>query len=473
MKVGILITTFNRPEYLELCLDSLNVADIPSDAEVLIVDDGSTNEETIRLIRESGYTVILNNKNQSIKHSLLVGCDFLFEIKGCKEITNLDGDAMVKPNFLTVLRDLKYRFFDHLITGFNCLTKNRDGSERHKVLMTGEGFNMKKSVGGVNMYFDQAQYNRWIRPAIVKCMETQGNWDHQSCIAASKDVPGVICAVPSVVQHIGVNSSMGHSLSEPPDVADDFFFSEAEAAKIRMRRVQLRRKPSGSYVKGFKLPLKDVTLVGADCFDVTRLVKAVDVSCSGIDFGAVKIFSDQGNDERIIKIGRIANKAEYSVFIMKFLAQYIDTSHLLIVQHDGFVLNADAWNDKWLQYDYIGAPWMWYTEKNVGNGGFSLRSKRLHTILATDPNIIPQNEPRVTTNKEEDHCICRIYRNYLEAKYKIKFAPIEVAEKFSIEAWSVTPPGNKYNGQFGFHGRSVDFSDTPAHHHPSHLIQNL
>jgi hypothetical protein len=92
----------------------------------------------------------------------------------------------VKPNFLTVLKDLKYRFDEYLITGFNCLTKNLNGTERHRVLVKGDGFNMKASVGGVNMYFDKAQYRRWIKPAIMKCLETQGNWDHKAVLPRQK-----------------------------------------------------------------------------------------------------------------------------------------------------------------------------------------------------------------------------------------------------------------------------------------------
>lgn len=467
-KLGILVCTYNRPTYLEMCLDSLNVADKPGETEVVIVDDHSTDEETIKLIRESGYTAILNNKNQSIKHSLIIGCDFLFDVKGCDEIINLDADALVKSNFIAVLQDLKNRFSAQLITGFNCVTRNLNGTERHKVLMQSAGYNMKQSVGGVNLYFDVEQYCKWIKPALVLCLETQGNWDHLSCIAASKETQGVICAVPSVVQHIGIESSMGHSTTEPPDVADDFELTPLDRLKISDYRTKMHRKATTL----FKMHLSEVTLVGADCYDLSRLIKAIDISCLNIQFGAVKIFSDSVS-QRVTKIKRLHNKTDYSVFMMKELGKHIYTSHVLVVQHDGFLLNPQAWDNDWLQWDYIGAPWEWYKEHQVGNGGFSLRSKRLHDILARDPSIIPQNQAGVTRNKEEDHCICRLYRNYLETKYKIKFAPVEVARKFSIEAWQVPPPGNKYTGQFGFHGYSVDFSDAPADKNPKHLIKNL
>jgi hypothetical protein len=138
----------------------------------------------------------------------------------------------------------------------------------------------------------------------------------------------------------------------------------------------------------------------------------------------------------VIKIEPIKSKREYSEFVMKRLNQYFDTEFVLVFQHDGYVLDGSAWTDEFLEFDYSGAPWV-YDERNVGNGGFSLRSKRLQTILAED-NFIDVLHP-------EDQQICVVYRYYLEEKYGIKFAPIEVAQRFAFE--SIAPPCKT----FGFH----------------------
>lgn len=438
MKIGLLICTFNRPDYLQQCLASVKVADIPGDTEICIVDDHSTDETTRKLIREFDHPclscMICKKENRSIKDSLLAGIDYLFKL-GCTVVTNLDSDAIVAKNFLQVLLQLKQRFPDHIITGFNCLTRNRDGSERHKVLMEGEGFNLKKSVGGINMMFDKGQYTSWIRPSLIRCLATQGNWDHQSCIESERSGKEIVCAVPSVVQHIGINSSMNHALSEPPDVSDDF-------------------TGQPKFING-KLSLKNVTLVGADCLDVRRLMRAAEISQQHIEFGDVRIFSSNVNDSRVTHIPPINSKSDYSVFMMKHLWQYIKTDYLLVIQYDGFVLNAKAWRDEWFDYDYIGAPWEWYPDMKVGNGGFSFRSARLHKILGTDNAIIPMND-HLVKNKEEDHNICRLYRKYLERQHGIKFAPVEEARMFSIEAWN--SPNKTWNGEFGFHGREADIS---------------
>lgn len=159
-----------------------------------------------------------------------------------------------------------------------------------------------------------------------------------------------------------------------------------------------------------------------------------------IRFGSVKLFTSQAvSGENIIHIPKIASKAAYSRFALKNLQEHLQTSHLLIIQHDGFVLNPDAWDDEFLQYDYIGAPWFYPDEFNVGNGGFSLRSKRL--LIALQNEHVSQLHP-------EDWVIGRTYRRFLEGQ-GIRFAPESVARRFSIEG--NTKYGWKWSGQFGFH----------------------
>jgi hypothetical protein len=124
---------------------------------------------------------------------------------------------------------------------------------------------------------------------------------------------------------------------------------------------------------------------------------------------------------------------EYSRFVIKELVNHVSTSHVLIAQWDGYVLNPDAWKDEWLDYDYIGAVWH---DGAVGNGGFSLRSKRLLEALKDERFSAPFFP--------EDEKICRDWGPVLEKDYGIKIAPPEIAADFSIE-------GGRYTNQFGFH----------------------
>ena len=189
-----------------------------------------------------------------------------------------------------------------------------------------------------------------------------------------------------------------------------------------------------------KLHLPNVTLAGVDCLNVRRLVDVSKICQKHVQFGAVKILTSQGHpDPNIVKIPHQTYE-QISKFLIKDLNSYVETDYVLIIEHDGFILNAAAWTDLFFKYDYIGAPW-WYTDGyNVGNGGFSLRSKKLCEILANDSGI--------TRFHGEDHHICRTYRKRLENQ-GIRFAPECVARKFSCEGNHRT--GLKWNGQFGFH----------------------
>ncbi len=81
----------------------------------------------------------------------------------------------------------------------------------------------------------------------------------------------------------------------------------------------------------------------------------------------------------------------------------------------------------------------------VGNGGFSLRSKKLLTLLSgmSESNEISEYHP-------EDVVVCVRLRKELESR-GIVFAPEDVAGQFSFE--SLDDQNNyKWTDQFGFHG---------------------
>jgi len=163
-------------------------------------------------------------------------------------------------------------------------------------------------------------------------------------------------------------------------------------------------------------------------------------------FSAVKVIT-----ERLFP-----DKEGYSKFCIVAMANYVETSHVLVIQSDGWILNPGAWNDQWLQYDYIGAPWP-YATQDVGNGGFSLRSKKLLDTLKRVHHLFPRYHP-------EDVVICRDQRAWLERNYAVRFAPRSVAERFSIEAYGAK--NLRYNGQFGYHGAGIDFSHLPEAERP-------
>lgn len=181
-------------------------------------------------------------------------------------------------------------------------------------------------------------------------------------------------------------------------------------------------------------------MVCVDTLNYGKAVSAIRHSLDQIEPARTIFFTDIviHDSFEVIKIDTIRSKDEYSHFIVKKLAPYIKTEFVLIIQADGYVLDGSAWTDEFLQYDYIGATWQYQDGRNVGNGGFSLRSLKLHQILHED-DFIKHIYP-------EDEAIGRLYRGYLEKTYGIKFAPEALANRFSFEC------NEPKQSTLGFHG---------------------
>lgn len=142
-----------------------------------------------------------------------------------------------------------------------------------------------------------------------------------------------------------------------------------------------------------------------------------------------------------VPIPDIGSVAQYSQFMVKQLGAHFSAGHALIVQWDGFITDASRWEPGFLDYDYIGAPWF-DQPMSVGNGGFSLRSRRLVDALARMDT--PETHP-------EDHVICGRYRPELESRFDVRFAPFDVASRFSWEAVEPAQPTFGLHGFFNFH----------------------
>lgn len=176
--------------------------------------------------------------------------------------------------------------------------------------------------------------------------------------------------------------------------------------------------------------LDRVSLILVDTVNYAQAILSLTKSLNQIAPARTIFFTDVDLpvlDDRVevIKIEPIKSKEAYSTFIVKELYKYIETEFVLITQWDAVVLNGQSWRDEYYDYDLMAAPWLYSDGRNIGNGGGSLRSKRLMTILGTDP-FIEMTHP-------EDEILGRLYRGYLEKKYDIKFPSEELADTFSYE----------------------------------------
>jgi hypothetical protein len=195
------------------------------------------------------------------------------------------------------------------------------------------------------------------------------------------------------------------------------------------------------------IQLPHVDLVAMDGVDGKRLIKAVTSTLRDLKFRRVLLWAPEPVEELKAVVDEYRYfKSDYegwNRFMVKELWKYIPNGFCLFIHHDGYVLNGKAWRDAFMNFDYIGAPW-WYNDGiNVGNGGFSFRSKKFLDV---------SNEFEWDRYHPEDHRLIREHGHIMQAK-GIKFAPEIMASKFALEAnrkW-----GRVWNGQFGFHNVNI------------------
>jgi hypothetical protein len=174
-------------------------------------------------------------------------------------------------------------------------------------------------------------------------------------------------------------------------------------------------------------------------------VAAMQLCMSQAKFGNATLIGEFAgrNMEGIERHHVRGNLQWYNQFMVSGVVKFLTHDYVLVVQHDGMIVNPSAWSDEFFNYDYIGAPWPVNRPQpcRVGNGGFSLRSRRLQQELAKMPFPCKENE---------DAFICDRYRRWLEDR-GMRFAPPELAAQFSVEfhTWHHDDYGKI---PFGFHG---------------------
>lgn len=174
------------------------------------------------------------------------------------------------------------------------------------------------------------------------------------------------------------------------------------------------------------IKLPNVTLICLTNKDFEGHKKAINKSCEGIEFGAVKIIWDE----------KCTSIDEWNRKIIQDLYKYVDTTHALLIHADGYVINSELWNPEWMKLDYIGAPWPLPRDdysyldeegnlQRVGNS-VSLRSRKLME-LASKRDWRPYYG-----NTNEDGFISCHNRVWLESQ-GCNFATLEQAVYFSKE----------------------------------------
>lgn len=191
-----------------------------------------------------------------------------------------------------------------------------------------------------------------------------------------------------------------------------------------------------------RLALPQVTLCAVTSVNVKATVRALETCLAQVDFAACKLFTDapmrpEHPEIRVVPIRRLESSAAYSDFLLSNLVDYVETSHCLVAQWDGHVLDVRRWRPEFLDHDYIGAIWPQFDDgHDVGNGGFSLRSRRLMEAC---------RNPEFRLLHPEDIAIGRVNRDWLEGR-GMCFAPSALADIFAVERTG------DLQACFGYHG---------------------
>ena len=195
-----------------------------------------------------------------------------------------------------------------------------------------------------------------------------------------------------------------------------------------------------------KLDLSAVTLlmIETQCHKLARM--AIDDCLKVAEFGDIIVASDNFNILRIpgaqhIRVENWSHKIGYCRCLWNDISRYVKTPQCLIIQWDSWIINPLAWQEQFLSYDYIGSPWRYNDNMNVGNSGFSLRSKKLMDFLYNNREKYP------CTSSQEDNLVSRKYQpDIIKDDPSIRWAPEKVAHEFSFEI------NQQCLEPFGYHG---------------------
>ena len=200
MNIVLIVRCWNRPEYLKATLTSLLKSDIDKCSRRIIYDDGSTDEETKKILNDPEF-VNIPNKNFEVVFGKHSGCNrsylaALDKVGPCDYICTVDNDVEVVTDFISKCVQiyeeayLEFNTRDMLLTGFNPTNAHKNCIRKYKSFYT------KVSCGGVHYFF----HNEF-KPFIYSHWSRSLDWGVCKTMHAKK-LP-LICTNIGILQHIG------------------------------------------------------------------------------------------------------------------------------------------------------------------------------------------------------------------------------------------------------------------------------
>ena len=231
--------------------------------------------------------------------------------------------------------------------------------------------------------------------------------------------------------------------------------------------------------------LKDITLVVVSLFNSeysAPLKKNLEVALDKFDFHEVLYFGIENYNisyTKFINFNEIVLNNQHFTDLLKddgpyqkFLSleryttllyeigKYIDSEFAIFNTWDSFMINSAAWDDIFLNYDYINSISS-NTENNIFTdnidftrhnykGNFHLRSKKFIDFLYEYRDIL---DPRDALNWKSPENYINSYKPFLEDYGNFRFSTPNISRKWSVN-------GEKWDGQLGFSGFYTDLSSS-------------
>ena len=184
------------------------------------------------------------------------------------------------------------------------------------------------------------------------------------------------------------------------------------------------------------------------------------IICGNNNFDFYNNFKKEyGLNIKIIKLNfNNITREEYSILLLNSnFYNHFKGDYILIYQEDSIIFK--NFDNKFLEYDYIGAP---YFNKDIGNGGFSLRNKNIMKEICKkffDKNIkYMEKNVRLLKELKNDN-------NFYKSKENLKYYKIEQS---IIEDIQITNRMKYYNiGKLPTFEIAKEFSIEKYYHHDS------
>jgi mannosyltransferase OCH1-like enzyme len=210
---GCVISIYNRKQILDKTFTSLLKSYLPTDILFVLIDDNSVYDNYIDIKYDHIY--YKKNNNYGIANSLALGWDIIWNLN-IPYMLNIDSDVELSTNWLSKILNTHKLFDENTITtGFN--------GKNHPVTKFDENYFLKKSIGGINLFFNRSLYPTIrksltslpyipesidpIQPEIYgtnpKLHPEYIGWDWGLMTICDQKGIKRVCTNPSVVQHTG------------------------------------------------------------------------------------------------------------------------------------------------------------------------------------------------------------------------------------------------------------------------------